>query len=81
CEAFSAADRVFFADIYAAREQNIYGVSSAQLAERIGERASYCDSFRSLAKTITEEAREGDLVIIMGAGDIFKTFDYLELKK
>ncbi len=81
CEAFEAADRLLLADIYAAREQNVFGVSSAGLAERIGEHATYCDSFRSLADTIRAEVREGDLVVIMGAGDIFKTFDLLELEK
>ena len=81
CEAFGDADRLFFADIYAAREQNVYGVSSAGLAERIGAHATYCNSFRALADAITAEAREGDLVVIMGAGDIFKTFELLELTK
>ena len=79
-EAFALADRVFLADIYAAREQNIYGVSSEMLAKNIGEKASYCNSFASLANTIKREAREGDLVIVMGAGDIFKVFDLLPLK-
>ena len=78
--AFGAADRVLFADIYAAREQNVYGVSSQMLAERIGEQAVYCGSFASLAKTIEQEAKEGDLVIVMGAGDVYKVFDLLDLK-
>ena len=79
-EAFALADRVFLADIYAAREQNIYGVSSAALAERIGERASYCESFTALARAIQREVQAGDLVIVMGAGDIFKVFELLDLK-
>ena len=78
-EAFALADRVFLADIYAAREQNIYGVSSEMLAKNIGEKATYCDSLATLANTIVQEVREGDLVIVMGAGDIFKVFDLLPL--
>lgn len=80
-EAFALADRVFLADIYAAREQNIYGVSSCLLAEKIGEKATYCDNFRTLANAIKKEARPDDLVIVMGAGDIFKVFDLLDLEK
>ena len=80
CEALSGADRVFLADIYAAREQNIYGVSSVDLAERIGDSACYCGGFGALARAIKEEAQAGDLVIIMGAGDIFKVFDLLDLQ-
>ncbi len=78
--AFDFSDRVFFADIYAAREQNVYGVSSQMLAERIGENAVYCGSFASLAENIQNEAKDGDLVIVMGAGDVYKVFDLLDLK-
>ncbi|MBQ7346738.1 MAG: UDP-N-acetylmuramate--L-alanine ligase [Clostridia bacterium] len=77
--AFGDADRVYFADIYAAREENIYGVTSKTLADRIGEKATYCGSFDAVAETIKKEARNGDLVIVMGAGDIYQVFDRLEL--
>ena len=77
--AFGDADRVFFADIYAAREQNVYGVTSETLAEKVGERALYCGSFAAVAEAIECEAHEGDLVIVMGAGDVFHVFDLLDL--
>ena len=79
--AFAAADYTFFADIYAAREENLWGVTSQTLALRIGERATYCGDFQSVAMAIQDEARDGDLVIVMGAGDIYRLFDLLELKK
>ena len=78
-KAFAAADRLYLVDIYAAREQNIYGVSSGLLAHHVGAKATYCDSFQTLANTLRGEARPGDLVIVMGAGDIFKTFSLLDL--
>lgn len=76
-ESFADADRVFMVDIYAAREQNVYGVSSELLAEMIGEKACYCGGFAETAAAIRREAKEGDLVIVMGAGDIFHVFDLL----
>ena len=76
-KAFHNADRVYMADIYAAREQNIYGVDSEMLAEKIGERAEYCGSFSAVAQAILRDAKAGDLVIVMGAGDIYKTFALL----
>ena len=79
-KAFGDADRVLFADIYAARERNIYGISSKAIADRIGETARYCGSFADTANAILEEARDGDLVIVMGAGDIFHVFDLLDLE-
>ncbi len=79
-DAFADADRVFFADIYAAREQNIYGVTSETLARRIGPRADYCGSFAAVADAIAANAKKDDLVIVMGAGDVFHVFDLLELE-
>ena len=79
--AFDLADRVYFADIYAAREQNVFGVSSKGLAEAIGDSAEYCGSFSCVAEALKRDAQEGDLVIVMGAGDIYKVYDLLELQK
>lgn len=80
-EAFADADRVFFADIYPAREQNIYGVSSADIADGIGKKALYCGSFAATAEALRREAREGDLIIVMGAGDIYRVFELLDLRE
>ena len=77
--AFDGADRVFFTDIYAAREKNESGVSCDQLAERIGERAISCGDLCRLAETLSAEAGAGDLLLIMGAGDIEKVFSMLPI--
>ena len=77
--AFAGADRVYFADIYAAREENVFGVSSKGLAEAIGDSAEYCGSFENVAKALMRDAKEGDLMIVMGAGDIYKVYDLLDL--
>ncbi len=79
--AFGSADRVYFADIYAAREENVFGVTSEGLAQRIGDTAQYCGSFSRVAEALKRDAKEGDLVIVMGAGDIYKVYDFLELQK
>ena len=80
-QAFGSADRVYFADIYAAREQNLFGISSADLAKRIGAAAEYCGSFEQVAQALKRDAKEGDLVIVMGAGDIYKVYDLLDLQQ
>ncbi len=69
-EALSLADITVMADIYAARETDTLGVSSEGLAFDIGEKAIYLDSFEKIAEYINENAREGDIVITMGAGNI-----------
>ncbi len=60
---------IVFADIYAAREENIYGISSEMLKERV-EGSVYLPSFEAIAEYLRCELREGDMLIVMGAGDI-----------
>lgn len=74
--AFSDADRVLIAPIYAAREKDDGSVSSAMLAERI--RANGTDAsalgFDDIEKELREAGR-GEVVMTMGAGDIYKIAD------
>ena len=74
---FDAADRVLLCDVYAAREIDDGTVSSALLAEAIGERATYCGGIADTAHALRKELRAGDLAIVMGAGDIYKVFELL----
>lgn len=74
-QAFSAADQVIFADIYAARETDTLGVSSALLARDTG--GLYFPSFDEIATYLAENARSGDLVLTMGAGDVYKVGNLL----
>ncbi len=76
-QAFEVCDSVIFVDIYAAREQNNYGVSSELLANRIGKKARYADSFETAAKILCKELKECDTAVVMGAGDVYKTFSYM----
>lgn len=80
-DALAVADRVMLANIYAARETDTLGVSSEKLALRIGERASAHPDLCSVAEALKNEAHDGDTVIVMGAGDIYKIFDMLDLDK
>lgn len=75
--AFSDADQVLVAPIYAAREKDDGSVSSAMLAKRIREHgvdASAPESFQAIEELL-KEANEGDVIMTMGAGDIYKIAD------
>ncbi len=76
-EALRWADRVILLDIYAAREVNEWGIGSGDLAEAIGERATLGGSFADTARQLTDTAREGDVILLMGAGDIGRIYEYL----
>ena len=70
-EALSLADEVVLAPIYAAREKNTYGVSSENIAEKIPGALTLPD-FAAIADYVYPRLRGGDLVLTMGAGDIWK---------
>ncbi len=65
-----AADLVVLTDIYAAREKNTIGVSSKELADQIPG-SLYCPSLGEAADCLRELAQTGDLIITVGAGDIY----------
>jgi UDP-N-acetylmuramate--alanine ligase len=75
-EALSRADEVFLTEIYPAREQPIPGVTADLVAaglRRRGRDASWRGERSALAGALAREAREGDVVLTLGAGDITKT--------
>ena len=76
-QSFGDADKIVLAEIYAAREKNIYKISSKTLVNRIKEAdpskdVYYFEDFDEIANFVYNNAEEGDLVITMGAGDIYK---------
>ena len=77
--AFVDADEVLIAPIYAARETDDGSISSELVAERVtkeGTRARAMD-FDAIKDTLRAEAREGDVIMTMGAGDIYKVANAL----
>ncbi len=81
-EAFADADHLILTEIYAAREKNIYKISASSLAEEIRMRhpekdVSFIEDFGEIASYVRAHAKEGDLVITMGAGDIYKVGELL----
>jgi len=77
--AFADADEVLIAPIYAAREVDDGSISSDLLAERIqaaGTHARAAD-FAEIESLLQTEPKLGDVIMTMGAGDIYKVADAL----
>ena len=72
-----AADMVLLAEIYAAREQNTVGISSRDLAERIPG-AKYFETLPQLTAYLKEEAQPDDVILTVGAGDIYTVGELLQ---
>jgi UDP-N-acetylmuramate--alanine ligase len=72
--AFHQADSVTVLDIYAASEPPIEGVTAQVLVERIkafGHRhARYAGAMDAGIAAVSEDAREGDAIVTLGAGNV-----------
>jgi UDP-N-acetylmuramate--alanine ligase len=78
--ALSQADEIVLADIYAAREQNTIGISSDDLRQHMLQQNTnvyYIPSFPKIEEFLLEHVKPGDLVITMGAGNIYEVGDDL----
>ena len=72
----SLPDKVWLAEIYAAREQNTIGISSRDLAEKIPGAVFYPD-FAEIAESVRQELEPGDMLLTVGAGDVYKIGEML----
>ena len=70
------ADRVVLAEIYAARETNELGISSRDLAAQIPH-SVYCPTLEQVADELEKLAQPGDMIITVGAGDIYRAGEML----
>jgi UDP-N-acetylmuramate--alanine ligase len=85
--AFHEADRLFVLDIYAASEKPIEGVTAEAMVERIrqfGHRSvEYAESIPIGVAAILQDLEPGDMVITLGAGNVWQAGDMIleELRK
>ena len=80
-KSFHQADMVYVLDIYAASEKPIDGVTAQALVERMnafGHRhATYAGTIDKAVAAAAEDAREGDCVITLGAGNVWQAGEKL----
>ncbi len=69
-------DQVVLAEIYAARERNLLGISSRDLAEKVPG-AVFFETLPEVTTYLRRIASPDDIIITMGAGDIYKAGEAL----
>lgn len=72
---FDGCDELILSDIYAAREKDTGEISSNMLGDKIRERKVECTnihSFHDIVDYLKKSAKDGDLILTVGAGDVFK---------
>jgi len=72
---FKGADVLILTDIYAASEESIPGVSGRTIVDEVkaqtGVDAVYIEKLADIAPWLEQNRRKGDLIITMGAGNIY----------
>jgi UDP-N-acetylmuramate--alanine ligase len=78
---FDGAHKVYVTDIYPAGEKPIAGVSARTIIDRVEAvgitDVAYAGSFEELVEVVSAEVTAGDMVITMGAGDIYRVAEML----
>lgn len=72
---FDTADEVIITDIYAAREKDYGDIHSRMLVDAInqyGQNATYIKKFEDIEIYLKDKIRPGDVVVTMGAGDVYQ---------
>ena len=74
-DALTFADRIIVLPIYAAREENVSGVTHTELRDAIQERnpnVLALDAFDEVVKELRNSLNSSDVLVVMGAGDVTK---------
>ena len=83
--AFNDADVLITLPVYAAGEEAIPGIDAEGLIERIKQAGhqdvTYAPNFDAALRLLNDRTKDGDLVITLGAGDVWKTGEAFLLSK
>lgn len=74
-KSLSKFDHIIVIDIYAAREENTFGVKPEELVDILvkeGKDAVYISDYDEIKEYLKERVKEGDLIITLGAGNVTK---------
>ena len=81
---FNLTNEVIIADIYAAREKDDHTIHSKDLVEAINKKtanAKYISSFEEIKNYLKKNTGKDDIILFLGAGDIYKIGDEIKKQK
>lgn len=70
-EVLQIADKCVISEIMGSREVNTIGIKATDLSDKVPN-AVQLDTFEEICDYVCENAEEGDLVITLGCGDVYK---------
>jgi len=84
CTCFKDCDELVMTHLYSAGEDALPGVTAENLARDVeratGQKVTYIDDFKDVLGYLLKKASAGDLIMTMGAGDVYKIGEALAQK-
>ena len=77
-KSFINADEIIILPIYGSAREKQGGVSSEELAKKIGKNTLYASSIQSCAAYLKQRVTKKNIVVLMGAGDAFRVWHNLK---
>ena len=71
-------DSILITDVFAAREKGNRQKLSRKLVKSVGKKAVYTGSVENCANYLKKMIKDFDVILSMGAGDVYKIYDYLK---
>ncbi len=75
------ADKILITDVFGAREKGDFTTLSKSLVKAVGSRAAYGGDISKSASQIRKNLADYDIVLTMGAGDVYKLYDLISEQK
>ncbi len=79
-ESLLTFDHIVLTDVYAAREKNVFNVTSKDLVDKLvalGKPVQYISEFENIEKYLKRSAKSGDVILTLGAGTVTEISDML----
>ncbi len=76
-ESLKLADRLAILEIYGSAREKQGGISSLDLAQAVSSRAKYLKDFKSATLWLKKTLQKDDILLLMGAGDVFRIKELL----
>ncbi len=75
-----SCDEIIITSIFPAREKNIYNINSKHLVDEVtkyNENVVYLNEYEEIKNILTKKAKIGDIILTVGAGDVYLLGEYL----
>ena len=73
----SRVDKILVTEVYAAREKGDRSKLAQKLAQSVGPKATFTGSLKETAMYLKNHLADFDIILLMGAGDVYKLYEML----